>query len=652
MGSTEERTVKLLTAAALTTVAVSLASTCAVLYITAKEAHQPVGKAQAAEEEEEDEEDVILAEWLGQGGDDRLFVNPKTGMNKYNAPIRSPENAIFRSSCTANVATTFAFEQGKRMVRALMAAKKAKTEMHWRDAYQSLAMRIRMRLCSVWGYRPDSSALTLCPSGTDAEYIPLLLALGRALTMEQSAENKGKGGVFTVIAAGGEVGSGTVQAAMGCHFTTSAPNKAVVSCGESLFDLPKAGLRPTASAQVLLRNQDTGRLKPTGETDAEVERIVETALGVHGYSVCVVHMVVGTKTGHQLPSIGCVNRLTRQYGSRVLPVVDACQGRLQEGSVQDFLDNEMCVLCTGSKFYGGPPFSGAALMSNNQAGELEQIITDCPAFKELLEASQLHTYFDPVLIADRMPLLKECIQTKCAAFGTPSVGAVCLRWTLALHEIERYHAIPQLQLDAIIREWVSECRNLVTELRSDLVKLLYDQAEAVENTRATSDDGRLPHKDDFGPEVDARYHPGQGDEIINTIVSLKLRRPITGGQTVPLTLEEYKHLHLLMALDLKKYKREVCYKSRLPSAHVQQLLQTRCFIAQPVTIAKTRHIIRVAMSAPCAWECYDQERFFLDNVHGKLHPGVNRALEQDRVVFEKMLLVLENWSVFEKAGGK
>jgi hypothetical protein len=43
-------------------------------------------------------------------------------------------------------------------------------------------------------------------------------------------------------------------------------------------------------------------------------------------------------------------------------VVDACQARITSAAMQDYLERDAIVFVTGSKFMGGPPFSGFALV--------------------------------------------------------------------------------------------------------------------------------------------------------------------------------------------------------------------------------------------------------------------------------------------------
>jgi hypothetical protein len=48
-------------------------------------------------------------------------------------------------------------------------------------------------------------------------------------------------------------------------------------------------------------------------------------------------------------------------------VVDACQGRITTEAVHDYLERDAIVFLTGSKFMGGPPFSGFALVPRGLA---------------------------------------------------------------------------------------------------------------------------------------------------------------------------------------------------------------------------------------------------------------------------------------------
>ena len=84
--------------------------------------------------------------------------------------------------------------------------------------------------------------------------------------------------------------------------------------------------RFVTAREVPIRDDITGELITPGEMDAKIENIVKQACASGRYSSIVVHMVIGTKTGHCVPSVTCFQRLAAEY-PQVIPVVDACQMR-------------------------------------------------------------------------------------------------------------------------------------------------------------------------------------------------------------------------------------------------------------------------------------------------------------------------------------
>ena len=151
---------------------------------------------------------------LTEGGDDRLPLDPKTGKNKYHArPFVAPE-AAFRGSCTCNSPTPLAYE----------AAKKAYDELkQGTKTCESSMEETRQRLMKLY-HLPEGTGIFLMPSGSDAEYIPLLIA--RLRHQQKSFLN--------VVTCNDEVGSGTLDAAGGKFFSALEPIN--VGCGAQSGD--------------------------------------------------------------------------------------------------------------------------------------------------------------------------------------------------------------------------------------------------------------------------------------------------------------------------------------------------------------------------------------------------------------------------------
>jgi hypothetical protein len=140
---------------------------------------------------------------LTEGGDDRLPLDPKTGANKYHGkPFVMPDSA-FRGSCTCNSPTPLGFEAAKMLYQQFSnGAKNCETSMQ----------ETREKLMELFEL-PQGTGIFLMPSGSDAEYIPLLIAKLR---------NKDKN-VVNIVTCNEEVGSGTLDAAGGKFFSAVEP---------------------------------------------------------------------------------------------------------------------------------------------------------------------------------------------------------------------------------------------------------------------------------------------------------------------------------------------------------------------------------------------------------------------------------------------
>ncbi|CAN0444541.1 unnamed protein product, partial [Discosporangium mesarthrocarpum] len=88
--------------------------------------------------------------------------------------------------------------------------------------------------------------------------------------------------------------------------------------------------------------------------------------------VVVVHVVMGSKTGLCSPSMKNIEDLQQQYGERLVVVMDACQLRTNLSCVADNASRGFLTLITGSKFFCGPPFSGAVILPAEAMRELEE----------------------------------------------------------------------------------------------------------------------------------------------------------------------------------------------------------------------------------------------------------------------------------------
>ena len=270
------------------------------------------------------------------GGDARIVLKPETGLNRYHSAPR-PSEVLAYASSTANDISPEAFHH----VEALLA------ELGPGLAGPGYARRLealRGRIRRAYAVA-DEVDIVFAPSGTDLEYVALACAAGR-----------GGGGSHNILLGADEVGSGCIHSAFGRYFAretalgvATAPGDPVPGLGEAHVEMIDVPVR-----------DGQGRARPSAEIAVRMDGAISEA-EAEGRHV-LVHAVHGSKTGLILPDLADLDRLAGAHGDSVTFVVDACQARITSPAIADYLARGSIVFVTGSKFMGGPPFSGFALV--------------------------------------------------------------------------------------------------------------------------------------------------------------------------------------------------------------------------------------------------------------------------------------------------
>jgi hypothetical protein len=135
-----------------------------------------------------------------------------------------------------------------------------------------------------------------------------------------------------------------------------------------------------------------------------------------------------SKLGGGGPSLACVREIQAMAPGAVQVVVDACQARLGRVRLAWYLDQGFLVLITGSKFFAGPPLSGALLVPDS-------LVTLVARIAEVPAGLSGYTARDDwparfTRIRDSLPM-------------RANVGQV-LRWIAAIEEIRAWFAVPEL----------------------------------------------------------------------------------------------------------------------------------------------------------------------------------------------------------------
>ncbi|MGZ3377048.1 MAG: hypothetical protein ACXU8S_10665 [Phenylobacterium sp.] len=261
-----------------------------------------------------------LSHWLVEGGDDRLLLDPETGLNRYGCgPAPDDSLMAFGSSTASTISGTGAAAVDDRLLRLGIEETEA-------AAWAAGAPARNRPLPEACRQPPGSEErLILSPSGTDA------LGLAAELVRGEARDEP----LAVILPEPAETGRGAPAAL----------------CPEG------------APITVAVREAD-GRPRPVEAIDAEVAKICADEIG-QGRRVLICLLDV-SKTGLIAPSPAAARALKARHGERLSVLVDACQFRLGAASLAAYLDAGFDVAITGSKFLSGPTFSGALLRPSSR----------------------------------------------------------------------------------------------------------------------------------------------------------------------------------------------------------------------------------------------------------------------------------------------
>ncbi len=264
------------------------------------------------------------AELMTKGGDARIVLDPEQHRNRYHsAPY--PQDMLAYASSTANDISADAFAHVSGL-----------GEPDYAEGLEAMRVRVRAAYCV-----PEDVAIVFAPSGTDLEYVALACVHDRAARLHN------------VLLGADEVGSGCIHSAHGRYFANETALGAKVEPGAPL---PGLGERVTIE-DVPVRDA-LGHAFASACIRDRIEQGFEHAGDAH----TLVHVVHGSKTGLTLPLLEDLDDLIARHGELMTLVVDACQARITSAAIADYLARDAIVFVTGSKFMGGPPFSGFVLV--------------------------------------------------------------------------------------------------------------------------------------------------------------------------------------------------------------------------------------------------------------------------------------------------
>lgn len=339
------------------------------------------------------------------GGDPRLTLHPESGLNEYGCqPFPCPDTLSFSSS-TASSISQRAYARAEQAREALMQSAIA---VGIEAAFDSRIEAMRDELRASLNLSRTTADVVFSPSGTDSQLQALFLTrarLGPAVT--------------AIVVAADQTGSGTVNTSRGYHFGAATANGSRVQKGE-----PISGLAQSVESVALRLFDEAGQPRTPIDSDGQVLDAVERAIA-KGRNV-LLQVMDSSKFGWRAPSEQCLEEISSRWPDEVQVVVDACQMRLGRARLRKYLDRGYMILVTGSKFFTGPPFSGALLVPTALAGNLDGTAEIAEGLLEYNSRSDWPRNW---------PRLRSHFPVR-MNFGQ------WLRWEAALEEIRAYYRVP------------------------------------------------------------------------------------------------------------------------------------------------------------------------------------------------------------------
>ncbi|AQS85745.1 MAG: hypothetical protein ABF876_09055 [Acetobacter aceti] len=362
---------------------------------------------------------------MASGGDARLQLDPRSGLNHYGCSHRPrPWAATFASSTASSVSE-----------RGFAAAERVRIQLQRALLYDcshstllETARNVRNRLARYYGL-PDGERVILAPSGTDCELAALAIA-------EMNPAHKP---VTNILIAPEETGRGVPLAAAGCHFATDTAHSPHVPRGNCIEGF--GSIAADAVEEVRLRNPDGSEVDEailTEECRTHVERA--TRAGRH----VLLHQLDLSKTGLLAPNETALEAFSKKFGQDCDIVVDACQARLMPSRIGGWVQAGRAVMVTGSKFFTGPPFCGALLLPE--------------AWRSRLDHGVLPAGLKAYAGCGEWP--------ECAATHNLSEAVnhgLILRWTAALAEMEALASVPPLETRWRLERFLSGVREAMAQ---------------------------------------------------------------------------------------------------------------------------------------------------------------------------------------------
>jgi hypothetical protein len=517
---------------------------------------------------------------LAAGGDSRLTLYSQTGLNRYGTVPRPRPEAVHFSSSTASSISDYGFTLCE-MLRHDLSLAAIRDDVPLHEVRRHLTDAVIDQLLDLLAIDHSEADVTLAPSGSDTELLAVMLAAAAA---DVSLTN--------ILIAPEETGRAIALAGAGRFFDDLAGSGARVCKGQEAWPG-----RSIEVSQVAIRADD-GRPRATAEIEDELRNIVVSALA-RGHRI-LLHVLACSKTGLSAPSNRGVIELVAMAPERIDVVVDACQMRTPLDEIAGWIRLGWMVQLSGSKFFTGPPFSGALAIPPRYRERAVRVRALLAAAPGVGRSEDWNAWWRPRLMPPTMP-------------SSPSIGFL-FRWLPAIAEAHLLAELPE-QL----------CREVFDCFRASLVSRL---------ARSRFLTSIAPPDAPESGSIDARHGLGPTDLLMRSIVCFTVTVQGCDGERRTLETQECQRLFELLNFDLSQHLG--------PLSPADQIIAAQCaHIGQPVTLCVGRDerelsILRMVIGA----------RFF--TIVGYAASGATEAALASEIAdairaIDKVELLAERW---------
>jgi hypothetical protein len=295
-----------------------------------------------------------------------------------------------------------------------------------------------------------------------------------------------------------------------------------------------------------------------------------------------------SKLGYQSPSEKMMQKLNSLNNLSMQIIVDGSQLRLDPKDIQNYLNKGYIVTITGSKYFTGPPYSGALILPKSVSKLIHSVKNTLP---EGLTEYYHHSDW---------PKSWFCSNNLSDGFNYGSY----MRWNASIVEMERYYKTPILY------------RNMGVEMFCNFVEDSIKDAAFLE-----------PLYDD---ETNTNAYDSKelGIRSIRTIFPFFILK-----NNEVLSIDNVKKLYILLNSDLSN-------KFEGASLEVIRLAAQKCHIGQAVNVKYSNEIesaiLRISLGARViseSWVNRDISIFFRN---------IETQMNQITVIIKKIELILSN----------